>query len=54
MKTPPFIVDVNEGCRAIVRAIEHERSIAFVPTWPWAILRYILKILPLRLMAKLS
>ncbi len=50
----PFIVNVEIGCRAIIKAIEKEVAVAFVPKWPWAIMRYVLKVLPLSLMRKFS
>lgn len=53
-KKLPFIVDVETGCKAIVKAIEKEVNVAFLPTWPWAVMRYVLPILPLSLMRKFS
>lgn len=53
-KTPPFLVDVTTGCKAIIKAIEQEKQVAFVPRWPWAILRYVLKVLPLSVIRKFS
>lgn len=50
----PFSVDADTGCRAIVKAIEKEVNIAFVPTWPWAIMRYVLPMLPISIMRKIS
>ncbi len=46
VKDTPFMVDTETGCRAIVKAIEKERATAFVPFWPWAILRYIYPLVP--------
>lgn len=54
VKTAPFMVDTETGTRAIVKAIEAEKRNAFVPVWPWAMLRYLMKIFPLSMMAKLS
>lgn len=48
VKKVPFMVDTETGCRAIVRAIEKERASAFVPVWPWAFLRPVFKVLPVR------
>lgn len=42
----PFIVDTDVGCRAMVKAIEAEKRRSFVPTWPWAILHWVMRILP--------
>jgi short-subunit dehydrogenase len=54
VKKTPFIVDTDVGCKAIVDAIERERVEAFVPAWPWAPLGFLMKRLPLSLVAKLS
>lgn len=50
----PFMVDTETGCRAIVDAIEKEKGSVFVPSWPWALLRFVLKIAPLSTLAKMS
>jgi short-subunit dehydrogenase len=54
VKKVPFIVDTETGCKAMVKAIEKEVATSFVPTWPWALFRYIARIAPLSLLAKLS
>jgi len=54
VKAVPFIVDLQTGCRAIVKDIEKEVANSFVPTWPWALFRYIARIAPLSLLAKMS
>lgn len=46
VKDTPFIVDTETGCRAMVKAIEKEPAKAFVPFWPWAILRVIYPLIP--------
>lgn len=48
VRNTPFMVDTMTGCRAIVKAIEKESASAFVPFWPWAILRFPYRWLPLR------
>ncbi len=50
----PFMVDTETGCKAIVDAIEKEKASAFVPGWPWAWLRFVLKVAPLSTLAKMS
>ncbi|MBY5992380.1 SDR family oxidoreductase [Ferrimonas balearica] len=50
----PFIVDTETGCRALVKAIEKEGDNVFVPSWPWAWMRYLLAILPLSQLRKFS
>ena len=42
----PFIVDTETGCKALVKAIEKEKPSSYVPSWPWAFLHYILRMLP--------
>lgn len=42
----PFIVDTETGCRALVKAINKEKANAWVPSWPWAILHWFLRIAP--------
>lgn len=54
IKVKPFVVDLTTGCKALVKAIEKERRVSFVPRWPWAFLRFVFKVLPLRLLAKVS
>jgi short-subunit dehydrogenase len=49
----PFLVDTVTGCRAIVRAIERERPVAFVPPWPWRPVAFALRHLPMALWIKL-
>jgi short-subunit dehydrogenase len=48
----PFLVDTATGCRALVRAIERERAVAFVPWWPWTPIAFLLRHIPLRLIVK--
>lgn len=50
----PFIVDTETGCKAMIKAIEKEKANAFVPSWPWAILHYIMRIAPMSVIAKMS
>ena len=54
VKKVPFIVDTETGCKAMVKAIEKERANSFVPTWPWALLHYVLRVAPLNLLKNLS
>jgi short-subunit dehydrogenase len=48
----PFIVDTDKGVRAILRAIEREVPSACVPSFPWAPVGALLRVVPLRLLAK--
>ena len=54
VKKVPFIVDTDVGCKAMVKAIEKEGGNSYVPTWPWAPLRFLLRIAPLSLLKNMS
>ena len=54
VKTVPFIVDTETGCKALVKAINKEKANSFVPTWPWAFLHWVLRIAPLSTIRKMS
>jgi hypothetical protein len=48
------MVDNKTGTKAMVDAIERERGRAAVPTWPWAPLVQVLRLLPPQLAAKFA
>lgn len=48
----PFMVELEPGCRALVSAIEREPASACIPAWPWWPIGVIVRLLPLRLLAK--
>ncbi len=50
----PFIVDTETGCKALVKAINKEKANSYVPSWPWAILHWILRVAPLSVIRKMS
>lgn len=50
----PFVVDTETGSRAIVRAMEREPAAAYVPRWPWAPLCFLMRRLPLSLVARMT
>lgn len=54
VKKTPFMVDTETGCRALVKAIEREKRKAFVPAWPWGPMAFLLKRMPLSLVAKFA
>lgn len=54
IKNAPFIVDLDTGCKALVKAIEKEPAKAYVPSWPWAPLGFALRHLPLSLVRRLT
>jgi hypothetical protein len=53
VKHAPFMVDTDKGVRAMVRAIEAEKTKAFVPAWPWSAVAFLMKRLPLRAVTRL-
>ena len=50
----PFVVDQATGCRALFAAIEREPAKACVPSWPWTLLGFAMRWLPLKFVAKLA
>jgi short-subunit dehydrogenase len=54
VKNTPFMVDNETGCKALVKAIEKEPVTAYVPGWPWALIAFLMKRLPLKLVMKLG
>ncbi len=53
-KNAPFRVDLDTGCKALVKAIEAERAEACVPGWPWTLMKRVMLAAPLSMLAKLS
>ena len=53
VKKAPFMIDTATGVRALVRAIESERAKAYVPAWPWTLIAFLMKHLPLRMVRRL-
>ncbi|MDX1705683.1 SDR family oxidoreductase [Pseudidiomarina sp.] len=54
VKNTPFMVDTETGCKALVKAIEKEPVKAYVPGWPWALIGFLMKRLPLKMVMKLG
>lgn len=54
VKKTPFMVDTETGCRALVKAIEKEPATACVPWWPWTPLGFLMRNLPLKIVAKMG
>ncbi|HXH80559.1 SDR family oxidoreductase [Nocardioides sp.] len=52
-KTTPLVASTERGVRAMVAAIEKEKSSARVPAWPWVPIGFALEHLPLPLARKL-
>lgn len=54
VKNTPFMVDTVTGCRALVRAIEREPDEAYVPAWPWTLMGFLIKRLPLSVVSRMA
>lgn len=54
VKTVPFMVDTEVGVKSIVKAIEKEKANAYVPGWPWEVVRHALAISPLSFIKNMS
>jgi NADP-dependent 3-hydroxy acid dehydrogenase YdfG len=50
----PFTVDLGTGLDALVSAIEREPVRAYVPEWPWRPIAGLLRVLPLKLIARVG
>jgi short-subunit dehydrogenase len=50
----PFTVDTERGVRDIVAGIEKRRPTVYAPTLPWAPLSVVMRLLPLRLVSKMT
>lgn len=54
VKNTPFMIGTEEGCRKLVKAIEKAPVKAYVPGWPWRIIGFLMKRLPLSWVLKLT
>jgi hypothetical protein len=53
-KRTQLIIDSENGCRLLAKAIEREPGRAVVPAWPWGPIGIAMRLLPLSIVAKLS
>ncbi|MEP4465699.1 SDR family NAD(P)-dependent oxidoreductase, partial [Marinobacter alexandrii] len=53
VKNAPFRVDAKTGCKAMVKAIESGRAECFVPGWPWTAVGFLLRRLPVSVLARM-
>ncbi len=53
IKNAPFRVDAKTGCKAMVKAIESGRAECFVPGWPWTAVGFLLRRVPVSVLAKM-
>jgi short-subunit dehydrogenase len=49
-----FEIDADTGSRLLVRAIEREPPVAFVPGWPWSLVGVAMRALPLSVVARMA
>jgi len=49
-----FMVDTPTGVRSMVEAIEKRRPKAYVPAWPWVPIGFLMRVLPLSVVRKLT
>ncbi|MFN3713686.1 MAG: SDR family oxidoreductase [Alcanivoracaceae bacterium] len=54
VKNTPFMVDTETGCRLLVRAIEKESAEACVPRWPWVVMGFLMRNLPLKFITRMA
>ena len=54
VKNTPFMCDTVPGVRSMVQAIEKEKASAYVPGWPWNVIAFLIKRLPLRIVMKMG
>ncbi|CAB0150230.1 putative oxidoreductase [Pseudidiomarina piscicola] len=54
VKNTPFMIDNETGCRLLVKAIDKEPVQSYVPSWPWAVIGFLMKRLPLKWVMKLG
>lgn len=48
----PFAIEVDQAARLIVHAIEKQKASAVIPRFPWLLARWLLPLLPTRLLAR--
>jgi short-subunit dehydrogenase len=53
VKHRPFVVDAVTGCRLLAVAIEKEKDKAYVPAWPWSVLGFFMKHMPLAVVRRM-
>jgi NAD(P)-dependent dehydrogenase (short-subunit alcohol dehydrogenase family) len=50
----PFSVDAATGTKAMADAIEKAPAFAYVPTWPWAVLGRVLRVMPTPILRRVT
>lgn len=51
-KTPPFMIVLDKGAKLLVKAINKEKSSAYVPGWPWRFFKIIMPFMTLKMLRK--
>lgn len=46
MEKYPFVIPAHKAAKAIAKAVSKGKASSTVPAWPWAVLRYLLPLLP--------
>ncbi|MBQ0753072.1 MAG: SDR family oxidoreductase [Gammaproteobacteria bacterium] len=54
VKNTPFMIDTETGCHLLAAAIDKEPNNASVPAWPWRPLGFLMRHLPLNVVAKMG
>jgi short-subunit dehydrogenase len=48
----PFMVSTRRGVRSILAGIEARRLKAYAPEWPWRVISWLLRVVPVRFLSK--
>ncbi|MEP1034830.1 SDR family oxidoreductase [Ekhidna sp.] len=51
-KPPPFMVSLDRGSKLLVKAINKEKSNAYVPFWPWYFFKLLMPFMTLKMLRK--
>lgn len=51
-KPPPFMISLDKGSKLLVRAINKEKSNAYVPFWPWYFFKLLMPFMTLKMIRK--
>ena len=54
VKNTPFMVDTETGWRLLVKAIEKESAEACVQVWPWVVMGFLMRNMPLKMISRMS
>lgn len=54
VKKVPFIVDLETGCKALVKAIDSEKPVSYTPSWPWVWMQWLMRRVPVSMLKGFS